>query len=57
MTSYDLLTADGRVLTMTGTDPEHAARRAADLHQTTIVATRPSRRPVIRVGIPEENRP
>ena len=53
MTYYDLRTDTGQVRTMSGTSPEHAAERAADLHRVTVVATRPSRRPTIRVGMTE----
>jgi hypothetical protein len=47
---WDLLTDSGAVHTMDAPDAVAAARRAADLHGCTIVATRPSQVPAIRVG-------
>ena len=54
MDLYDCKTDTGEVHAVHARDGDEAARRIADLHQCTVVAVRPSRRAVIRVGIPTE---
>lgn len=54
MNVYELRLADGRTVTMTGRDPEHAARRAADLHGSPVVAWRTPPVSVTVLGRPEQ---
>jgi hypothetical protein len=54
MELFDCLTDTGESHAVYARSGEEAAYRVADLHQCTVVAVRPSRRAVIRVGIPTE---
>jgi hypothetical protein len=53
MPRFEVKTDAGQVVAIDADSPETAAARVADLYQVTVVATRPSREAVIRVGIPE----
>lgn len=50
VTRYEVKTDTDEVYSIDAVDADAAARRIADLHQVTVVATRESRQPTIRVG-------
>jgi hypothetical protein len=54
MNRYQVRTDNGEIFTMTGTDPDHAARRVADLHGVTVVATRPDPAPYVGPVHPDQ---